>query len=152
MYGVFQELALAGMIPFIPRTPTSSVAGTGMPKIALNNAAGFFVSGYAAYLNCSGTSCYSFSNNIPNNTINFEACNTVAATMNLWNDNCAIFRAIDAQAIDRKIDDGVPLSGKFLGVGGFNSQNDCLSNPSSITATYKITNTTAQCQARYLIN
>jgi prepilin-type N-terminal cleavage/methylation domain-containing protein len=154
----FQHLGLSGMLSFISFSPSSPTIGTGIPKLKLNENSSFFFG--ASYNFYGGTTARNPSiNNYKkgNNIIWFTYCNKLAGNnIGVFDDDCGIFNAIDLQAIDNKIDDGNPLSGKLLGFGGNNTNNDCLNIVGTIAnpttgSTYKITNTTPQCQAAFVI-
>ena len=50
MGGAFQQLAMAGLIAFKPKTPSSYVLGSGVAISALNSATGFFLSASYSFL------------------------------------------------------------------------------------------------------
>lgn len=148
MWGVFQQLGVANMFNFIPSNPASVTLGTGVPQLIINPAAGFFVGASYNFVTTGfGRNPMMSAYQKGNNVLWMVACNPTSSAVKYWDDFCGVFIASDIQSIDKKIDDGMPLSGNFFGFGGFFSNNDCLNGSS-----YKITNTTAQCQGAYIIN
>ena len=155
-WGVIHHLSLANLISFTARTLSSYVINTGIPITTLNSSAGFFI---GASYNFQGTRTpYLNAFQKGNNVLWLVVCSANAANrVQGMDDDCAVLTASDARAIDMKIDDGMPLTDKFFGFGGYNSSNDCLvvngSNGSPLTtSTYKLSNSTMQCQAAYVIN
>jgi prepilin-type N-terminal cleavage/methylation domain-containing protein len=141
----FIQLGNSGLIrEHFDGTP---LPGVGLPKIALNPAAGFFIADTASFdgvreplLNdyVKGTNWF---------WLVGCAMDGDVYTSN-WDNSCAVFKAIDLFAIDTKMDDGNPLGGKFYGFGGGFSENACL----NIGLQYDVLNQTPQCQAAYMVN
>ena len=135
--GAFQQLAIAKLISFTPNTYTSYVVGSALPPVKLNSTKSFFFGANYNFRTFGGnpnTTNYAKGNN----AMFFAFCNvTNGTTLNTWNDNCDIFSAVDLRAIDIKIDDGKPLSGRLIGYGGQSaSSGDCLINPGDSNTDY----------------
>jgi len=153
MSGAFQQLSLAHLIDFAPSQPTSYQIGLSHPPIKLNTSAGFFLGASYNFGGYGGNSPNMTSYQTGTNMMFFVHCaNTGTGEIGDWDNSCAIFTASDLQAIDQKIDDGMPLSGKLLGFGGFSTTPYACLNISGVASTYNISNLTAQCQAAYVLN
>jgi prepilin-type N-terminal cleavage/methylation domain-containing protein len=127
----FVQLSLAGLIKgsFTATADTNGpVLGSNIPVVALNGSAAFFAGDSDNFSGHGGPEMYPFRTG--NNALWLVDCNTNNATgdgtgfngldrMNYWSDYCGIFLASDLSAIDMKIDDGMPLSGKLFGFGGW---------------------------------
>lgn len=149
IWGTLQQLSLAQMINYSSgSTITTAAVGSSVPSISLYPQAGFFIGANYNFVSAGGN---------PDITPYQKGTNVMwltlcivnnAVAMRLWDDNCGVFTALELQAIDQKVDDGMPLSGNFVGFGGFGATNtDCLNGSS-----YKISNATSQCQAAYVVN
>ena len=162
MNGVFQQLALAGLINFIPRSPVSPNTGFGLPAVVLNSSAAF-------YMGASYNFDHTYYFRVPymggykkgNNALWFHGCNLPGTgTENSWNNVCVVFIPNDLKAIDQKIDDGYPLSGNLFGFGCSNdgsafTNTHCivgLYNPVPAKGAYDLSYTTAQCHAALVID
>ncbi len=145
MWGAYQQLAAATLIDFVPKNPGAGKIGNDMPPLKLNDTTGFVFGASYNFTNTAGRNPDISSYQRGTNWLWLAMCNTSSST---WDSQCAIFTAYEAQMIDKKIDDGMPLSGSFFGFGGtIGTPNDCLNGSS-----YKLSNNTPQCQAAFILN
>lgn len=160
IWGAFQQMGLAGLINFTPGPGLyaggSEAIGKTFPTINMSPNTGLFIGANYNFNNAGGKplmTSYQKGSNILWLTLCNQSEITADDFMNTWDDNCGVFIALDLQAIDQKIDDGMPLSGNLLGFGGGSTtNNNCLVTPGSASTAYLITNATAQCQAAFVIN
>ena len=153
MWGAFQQLAMAGLISFIPSNPSSTMVGTGLPSLKLQPSSSFFLGASYNFISGDTTNPHIDAYRKGSNAMYMTACALASSTIvGYWNDSCGIFLASDLQKIDSKIDDGQPLSGSLIGYGGEIGSNDCVTDPNNANTTYKISNTSPQCDAVYVIN
>ncbi|HEU5380286.1 MAG TPA: prepilin-type N-terminal cleavage/methylation domain-containing protein [Ktedonobacteraceae bacterium] len=147
MWGAIQQLSVAKLIPYTPKTPSIGSIGNGFPTLIINPGTSFI---FGANYNFTdpGRNPDISSYQTGSNLLWLAMCNIPSGT---WDSDCAIFTAAELQAIDRKIDDGMPLYGQIFGFGGLYSHNDCL-NIVGRASTYKLTNATAQCQAAVVLD
>lgn len=150
MWGSFQQLYAAKLISFAPKNTLSRIIGVSHPTAKLNENSSFFFGASYNFTN-PGRNPHIDSYTKGTNSLWFAHCNPANNNViGLWDDYCAVFTASDLKKIDEKLDDGMPLTGKLLGFGGYSTNNDCLAG-SGVTSTYKIINTTSQCQAAFVV-
>lgn len=155
MNGVFQQLSLAQLIIFKPSNPAvNGPTGVSLPPLSLKPSAGFFI-GASYNLNMSGAGRVPATDTIIKGTnwIYMVACNGLTShnTIGQWDNGCGIFTPPDTLNMDTKMDDGKPLSGKFIGFSGGNPSpyDDCVNGAGT---DYEVSLDTTQCQAAYMLN
>lgn len=150
MNGAFQHLAISRMLDFQPFNLGDHTKA--MPKVKIDQTSYFFL-GASYNFTCNGDTRNPIMDNYQTgqNSFWFVVCSgDTSDEMNYYDDTCGIFRASDLENIDKKIDDGKPLSGKLYGFGGYspiNTNTDCLDG-----GAYKTSKSTPQCQAAFVIN
>jgi prepilin-type N-terminal cleavage/methylation domain-containing protein len=143
----FSQMIKAGLL-----SPAQVQTGTvveGLPSLVLNSRAGFFPNNSDSFTTLpNGRNPVMTDYKRGNNLLWFVACNfqgTPPDDMKFWDDRCGVLTQPEAEAMDRKIDDGSPLSGKFLGFGGAWTPNTtCL-----LGNAYDVRRNTRECQAAY---
>lgn len=139
----FSQLGLAGLTNGYD---TSSTLGKGFPAVKANPKTGMIITGSWAVSPSS-------SNNVGIETIALDpiylylgVCNPskVSSGTSLYND-CGVFKPEEAWNIDSKIDDGKPLSGKFLSEAYTANCVTGAGTPS--TATYSLNVTDVTCNS-----
>lgn len=147
MQQFFIQLSLAGLIQG-HFDGTGSVGG-GLPPLSLNTNATFIAGGSINFVASRFPDISSYRTGT--NILWLVACpDRIPGTDNMetWDDACLIFSPNDAFAIDNKIDDGRPLSGRMLGFNGpgFGSIS-CLNYPQYSMGTIQLS-----CQLAYVLN
>ena len=77
--------------------------------------------------------------------------NPSATTPQVGNDVTGIFTPTDTNLLDSKIDDGKPLTGKFLGFKTLAGPGSCLANGTGTNDIYNVSSTLISCQAVYAV-
>jgi len=147
-YTIFQHLSYAGLIPGSYNNTTT--LGVGYPKLKLNPGFGM-ISGYMEQC-CAGYGANSQQSDAETTAVHsvvlyLNVCNPSAILTGGYNDGCAVMTPLQAQAIDTKIDDGIPYTGNFIGHKGWANPTDCLT---AISGSYLKTNTLS-CSAFYVL-
>jgi prepilin-type N-terminal cleavage/methylation domain-containing protein len=151
MWGAFQQLGLANLVSFIPKTPSIGSIGGSHPTISLNNKAGFFFCADYNFIGGRFPDISAYRKGV--NALWFVHASTGATTNLLsFDDAGGIFLASDLQQVDQKLDDGKPLSGKLIGFGDFagSPSHNCVSG-AGVNAVYDTSYTNAQCTAAYVV-
>lgn len=155
MNNVFQQLALAQLITFNPTDPDSNgPIGVSLPALKLNPAAGFFIgAAYNMNVPTGITARTPETNNMVKgkNWMWMLACHNLASTdvLGTWDNQCAVFTPVDTFNMDTKMDDGKPLTGKFISFsgGGPSPYDNCVTG-----SDYDVSRETLQCQSTYQMN
>lgn len=129
------------------------VIGSGLPALAYNGQAGFFIAASDIFLQDRGEPLFQQRNN----AIWFVACSTnedlkLPADMMLWMNACAIFKPHDLQSLDEKIDDGAPRSGQLHAFGGMVDARNGRWSGCVEEGVYNSSKDTLLCQAAYNLN
>jgi len=155
----FVALSESGMIKY--GLDATRQIGKGLPALKLNNNATFFAGDTSSFeCNFNTRQPLLDEHKVGNNALWMVACDYMVTTnddLRAWDDNgCGIFRGADLYAIDNKMDDGKPLSGRFYGFSPIWTDpawgaSLCLTG-STGSETYDVQATVRTCQATYVIN